>query len=122
MATVENQTLFAEEQPFFDPDKFGNEMVEKSSPKNSKKTVLIAITIALILLVVVGLTLLRVLPKQQGDIQNNVTPSPTTQTNLSALDLQFQELADDLKIADPSTNILPFPPVKEEITVSPDTK
>ncbi len=116
----DNQTIFSEEQPFFDVDSFGKNFIDPSVPKK-KRSPLIFIIIIVILVILVGiLTLMRLFQNSGGIISPFASPTPTPVTSLSPLDQLFIELDNEIKNADPSENILPFPPVRDTITISPE--
>ena len=119
---IENQTLFSEEQPFFDADGFGRKFNEKNGKRKSKKPLFIFATVIVVILMVGTLTFMRLFPRNTVVNQPNVSPSPTPNASMSPLDVLFVELDQDIQNADPSKNVLPFPPVADTITVSPENR
>lgn len=118
----DDQTLFSEEQPFFDVDELDRRNESKSGKKIQKKQLFIIVIIGVVLLLIGSLTLMRLLTSDNPMTPIETSPSPSPQASLSPLDVLFQELDQDISNADPSTNLLPFPPVADTITVSPENR
>ena len=114
-----DQTAFAAEEPLYESAGSSpkHEKAEMKKP-NSGKVILV------FLLVVIILSAWFIFRRSSGGVeQSDGQPTPTPfqdqQANPSSVDQLFNELDKSLQQADPSINLYPFPPISEDILVSP---
>ena len=120
---TENQTLFSEEQPFFDVNSYAGDPANGDrSKKKSKKSIIIIALVGFMVMVIIALTIMRFFPKNNGGTNLEPSPTPSPSGPLTGLDLLFQELDVEIKKADPTENILPFPPIENNILVTPEKR
>ena len=128
--TIENQTQFMEDQALWQRPIPAQEtqsaqslldaqqVIAQKKKFTTKRIILIAagviviLSILLMLIVGMGRKSLRLIPE--------LSPSPTPTTNtLSDFDKAMNRLNQDVIIADPTVNDLPFPPLNPELYIIP---
>lgn len=114
-----NQTAFASEEPLFESagGDTSHKVAEVKKPNGGKVIVFFVICISLI----GGWIYFRSTGAKIDENVSQLTPTPTVAPNTTptSVDQHLLELDQSLKEADPSINLYPFPPVSEEILVSP---
>ena len=115
---LENQTIFAEEEPLHVANR-KKRTLESVATVKKPPSWLYAGAVILILISIVGgaATFLRK-GQQQPITTVEATPTPIPQTS-SQIDQMILELQTAVDNADPSRTTLPFPPVADQIKVSP---
>jgi hypothetical protein len=114
-----DQTAFGAEEPLYE-NAGSSPKPEKAELKkpNSGKVILVFL---LILAVIGGWYVFSRSTQviQPGDEKATPTPTKDQQAVPSSVDQLFLELDQSLLEADPSINLYPFPPISEDILVSP---
>lgn len=114
---LENQTIFAEEEPYHisqQRKKATNEASVKKPP-----TKFFGLVVLLVVFSVVGGIIMIMMNGQKAPTQvgNTATPTPAPQTS-TQIDQMMNELRSDLDEADPAKTSLPFPPVADQVRIS----
>lgn len=114
-AQRENQTIFQQEEPLL------SSYEPKKPPKKlSKRTKMLMGAGAFIIFLLIILFMTPKKPRDEDSPTATPTPTVTQQQTQTPLDVLFQELATDMKEADPTENTYIFPPLRVDIQVSSD--
>lgn len=124
MLENENQTIFAQEEPFMEPTQVPPletvpGQVAPKKPRNKGLLILLAIVgLLFVSLLVVAMTMPRGI--QQLIPEPSPTPNQEQQQRQNELDEKLELLREDMLKADPAINDLPVPPIEFELTLEED--
>mgnify|MGYP001236021366 CR=1 FL=1 len=109
-----DQTAFVTAQPFLSssPQQLFNFKQLKKNRNILPFYILLGVMLLLLALFVIALSSRREVAPQAG-----VTPTPTPMGNISPLQNRVNQLRSDLKAADPTRQLLPFPQVDLEFNL-----
>lgn len=115
-----DQTTFQHEEPLFEQpvDPRDASTQTKKAKKFNLKTIGIIATVVLFFALIVVVFLVKPKPQQQA-VDATPTPTPSQNQAISPLDQLFNELDTTLQEADPTKNILSFPPLSDELFITP---
>lgn len=119
----QDQTLFSANQPIFDDQQLEEKTkieAEQVNPKRSKKKLLIVAVVGFISVVTMIVLLIVIFGNGNEKVQQ-LEPSPSETTKVEGQgDVVFERLnqiKNDLDLAEPNNQNLPFPPVKMDINL-----
>ncbi len=128
--TAENQTQFMEDQALWQRPIPAQETQSEQSLLDIKQVIaqkkkfttkrIILIATAAIVILSILLLLIVGMGRKSLRLTSELSPSPTPTTNtLSDFDKAMNRLNQDVIIADPTVNDLPFPPLNPELYIVP---
>ncbi|MEO8581207.1 MAG: hypothetical protein ABI425_01360 [Patescibacteria group bacterium] len=115
---IENQTVFAEEEPYHIANQKKKKLDETLAVKKPRKLLYLGGAFALVFFLLIGVA--ATLMKQQSTpsvlvVTPTATPLPQS---TSQIDQVMSELRMTVDNADPSKTTLPFPPVADQIHIN----
>jgi flagellar biosynthesis/type III secretory pathway M-ring protein FliF/YscJ len=119
-----NQTQFAAQEPVMESlASYADEVpVEKAEPKKKKNKLVLIGVIGFILIVVFILLLIlirAVSKKEKATVDENGNVIESINGEIDPMLNEVYILSEDLELADPSLNTIPFPPVDMELRLDP---